>query len=699
MYEKRAITHVPVTTGWNKMDLELSNIVKYNEGMVFMKRRLVTLALLLVLLAGLLGSASAKGSMYNKKALDNATKAALKLPVVGTFENLKKLIEMSSIRLRRYDRGMNIMFTTSGESKSLSEPVNQPSQSTSDYSSTNIQVQGVDESDLVKTDGQYIYQVSSRNVVIIRAYPSEKMSIVSKISFDERFNPTELYLDKNRLVIIGTSYNEIPFPKDGVKPDATYCPPMRSIYAVKAMVYDISKRSKPMLIKELEIEGGMVSSRRIDSKIYIVSNSYLYNYLMQNDEGMEPVYRDSTKGNNYIKIDYSNIQYFPECINPNYLIIASFDIYDKKEAKISTYLGSGEDIYVSNNNLYVALPKYEKVESTETKPRIGVPAIGIIYPIGYSPNTSIYRFKLDNGDVICSASGEVKGRTLNQFSMDEYEGYFRIATTLDDVNQKGENVSKNSVYILDMDMKVTGGIEDIAPGERIYSTRFMGDRGYMVTFKTVDPLFVLDLKDSKKPSILGALKIPGYSQYLHPYDENHIIGFGKDTVEIPNKINGSTETFTTAYYLGMKVALFDVSDVFNPIEKFSIKIGDRGTDSELLWNHKALLFSKGKGLLAFPIAVYELKNSSYQVPPPHGTFAFQGAYVYNIDMDKGFELKGKITHMTQEEYLKSGQYGYSEENMIKRILYIGENLYTVSNGKIKANRMYDLQEIGELLIK
>lgn len=157
-----------------------------------------------------------------------------------------------------------------------------------------------------------------------------------------------------------------------------------------------------------------------------------------------------------------------------------------------------------------------------------------------------------------------------------------------------------NVYILDEALKVAGRIEDIAPGERIYSVRFMGDRAYMVTFKQVDPLFAIDLKDPKAPKILGALNIPGYSDYLHPYDGNHIIGFGKDTVE-----KGSM-----AYYQGMKPAVFDVSDVAHPKEKFKEIIGGRGTESELLHNHKALLFDREKNLLAFPVTVMETEKVS-----------------------------------------------------------------------------------------
>lgn len=322
-----------------------------------------------------------------------------------------------------------------------------------------------------------------------------------------------------------------------------------------------------------------------------------------------------------------------------------------------------------------------------------------IWPSYDTSKTKIYKFAMDNGRLTYKASGEIPGTILNQFSMDESSGYFRIATTRGEVWRTDEHTSKNNVYVLDGSLNITGKIEGIAPGESIYSVRFMGDRAYMVTFKKVDPFFVLDLHDPQHPAILGALKIPGYSDYLHPYDENHIIGFGKDTVEMGAKEWGGD---SMAFYMGMKMAIFDVSDVSNPVEMFREVIGDRGTDSELLHNHKALLFSADKNLLAFPVRVMEVRSGtdSYGMPwPEYGTFSFQGAYVYNIDLARGFALKGKITHLSGEDYLKAGNYWYDSEKDIQRILYINNTLYTLSQGMIKANSMSDLTELNKLEIK
>jgi hypothetical protein len=190
---------------------------------------------------------------------------------------------------------------------------------------------------------------------------------------------------------------------------------------------------------------------------------------------------------------------------------------------------------------------------------------------------------------------------------------------------------------------------------------------------------------------MGALKIPGYSNYLHPYDENHLIGFGKDTV-----IN----EYGTALYTGMKVSLFDVTDITNPIEMFVETIGSRGTESELLNNHKALLFSKDKNLLAFPVTVFESNEIAVDgKTPAWGKFTFSGAYVYDIDLKKGFTLRGKISHMTAQDMLKASEWGGNSDLYIQRLLTIRDNLYSASNGKLTSHNLQTLNPVGEFIFK
>ena len=284
---------------------------------------------------------------------------------------------------------------------------------------------------------------------------------------------------------------------------------------------------------------------------------------------------------------------------------------------------------------------------------------------------------MENSKLEYTSTGSVPGEVLNQFSMDEKDGNFRIATT-NSTNLKEENRT-NNLYILNENLKMIGSLENLAKGEKIYSVRFLDNKAYMVTFVQTDPLFVIDLSEPTNPILLGELKIPGYSTYLHPYDENHIIGFGENT---ETKEDGNVVT------IGMKMALFDVTNPTSPKEMYSMDIGERGTYSELLYNHKALLFSKEKNIIAFPISISEGENY-------HSNLKFQGAIVYGLDLESGFNLKGKISHMQITEGYND--YDYTKE--VERIIYIDNNLYTLSEGLIKATNMDNMEEKGSIEIK
>lgn len=631
------------------------------------------------------------------------------LPVVGTYENLKSLLAKVQTQSGKLYR-MN--STAAPGAMAASESIKAdaaapPGAGGADYSKTNVQVEGVDEADIVKTDGSYIYQVNRERVVISRAYPADEMKVVSTLDFSgKEFSPQEMYVDDKYLVVIGHTqkYRDVPIyrpmSESNTKMMPGIIPPYRQ-NTVKAIVYDITDKSSVKQVRELELNGSYVSSRKIGTSLYLLANKSIDYYPEAGNTDLKPSYRDTAGGDEFIEVDYSEIKCFPNFMVPNYLMVAGLNLDRPDEkAKINTYLGSGENIYASTSNLYVAVTNYQS----------GI-AEGIIQdspgliPRPWTVNqnkTKVYKFAMNDGQLTYGSSGEVPGTLLNQFAMDEYNGYFRIATTRGEVWRTDESTSKNNVYILDNGLNVAGKIEDIAPGEKIYSVRFMGDRGYMVTFKTVDPFFVFDLKDPQHPAILGALKIPGYSDYLHPYDENHIIGFGKDTIEMGRKDGEGNQTGSMAFYTGMKMALFDVSDVRNPVEMFHEKIGDRGTDSELLHNHKALLFSKEKNLLAFPVRVAEVQGGVEKpgtALPEYGQFKFQGAYVYNLDLTNGFTLKGKITHLSDEDYLKEGDYGYNSDKSVERVIYINDDLYTLSKKFIKANSLNDLKEINTLEIK
>ena len=637
------------------------------------------------------------------------------LPVVGSLENLRELLKDKRTFSDYFYNGMKSMrMSISDDAMQSTVAADQAESVNKEYSGTNVQVRGVDEADVIKTDGEYIYQVNNQRIIIAHAYPADEMKIVNTVNFDdENFMPQELYVDDRHMVVIGHTQYLIPFPEGqpqadkpidansskrkavtGIAPPETVYPPVQPYNTVKTIIYDISDRKNIQELRETELEGHYISSRKIGPALYLVVNKQIdYYYIMEQQEAnqdanyLTPAYRDSAGTDKLTSIDFPDIRYFPEEPQPNYLMVAGMNLDEPdREMEVSTYLGSGENIYASDKNLYVAITRSSRNQNK-------------VNELG----TMVYKFQLNDGHTEYLGKGEVPGTILNQFSMDEHNGYFRIATTKGEVWRNDEYTSKNNLYILDEGLQVTGKIEDIAPGERIYSVRFMGDRAYMVTFKKVDPLFVIDLKEPQSPTILGALKIPGYSDYLHPYDENHIIGFGKDTVEMGMKDSNGTETNTTAFYQGMKIAVFDVTDVAHPVEKFKEIIGDRGTDSELLRNHKALMFSRERNLLAFPVTVMELDNTGSVSDrkngwPEYGRFTFQGAYVYNLDLVNGFTLKGKITHLPEAEIIKSGHGWYDSEYNVERAIYIGNTMYTISKAVIKAHDLSSLEEINALKI-
>ena len=336
----------------------------------------------------------------------------------------------------------------------------------------------------------------------------------------------------------------------------------------------------------------------------------------------------------------------------NYLSLAGCNVNSNEEVDVKTFLGAGEDIYSSTKNMYIAKSKY--VYDADNYKYLGA-------------DTKVLKFNLENGKITFKAEVNIEGQINNQFSMDENEkGEFRIATTIGDVDYNiAKSKSSNSLFILDENLNEIGRLDGIAPGEKIYSVRYSGDKAYMVTFYEMDPLFVIDLSDSQNPKILGELKIPGYSSYLHPYDENHLIGFGYDTT---SNYNG-----TGVVRNGLKMSMFDISDIKNPKEMFTIKIGDNTTSSELTNNHKALLFSKEKNFIAFPVSGYS--NGKYE----------SKAQVYDIDLEKGFTLKGEIEHD-----------GSNYRNKIQRIIYSKDIFYTLSQKLIKATDMNTLKEITKL---
>ncbi len=605
----------------------------------------------------------------------------------------------------------------------LSTPTEEP-----DYSTTNIQVAGVDEPDFLKNDGKYAYVLSGDKLTIIEAYPGETARIISKVGLDVSGQSLQnMFLNKDRLVIFYTGNDQ----KYSIS-KYDYMPTSVTTTTTHALILDVSDKEDPKIIKDYQVDGSYYNARMIGNYVYFISTSGA-DYV----HPMPPVVRESSK------VIMSPPIYYYDNPEPSYNFntITSFDIFGDKITAQTILMGSTGTLYVSNDAIYMAYEQYYPYYYDSTAKDRFFKVIVPLLPAGLqsqiisinnqadldsdskwiqisdllqktynnmtdsdkaqlydkinkavtdydnnvqqdSRNTIIEKIAIDNGNLKYVAQGQVSGYLLNQYSMDESDGKLRVATTSEYYNSPNGNAQSNNVYVLDQSLNVVGSLEKIAPNEKIYSARFMGDKLYLVTFHRIDPFFVIDLSEDT-PKVLGALKIPGYSSYLHPYDENHIIGIGK---EVTQNQYGNSEP------LGIKISLFDVSDVANPVTVDTYEIGGPTSNSDVLSDPKALLFDKEKNILSIPISQQQYGQpvplGGGAMPSTYGPNNWQGFYVFGIDPSRGFSLKGMVEHYNGTNY------GYYQGS---RSFYINDSLYTVTPGLMKINDLNNIShEINQI---
>lgn len=640
----------------------------------------------------------------------------------NSTQELKQYLQQSQIGTSYARGGANIDFASDGAMvamESAGAPIASKvaSDSAESYSQTNIQVQGVDEADFVKNDDKYIYVLTQDKLSIIQAFPAEDQEILSETEIEG--NPRDLFINKNKLIIF-TQTNEQSriFNQFEIAPTPNY----NSV--TKVIIYDITDKENPIIETNFTLSGNYHQSRMIGNKIHLLTQQYIgyYDITMPFIKTAE-------------RIINPDIYYFDSPADSYQLtIIATIDLELEDINSKSFMMGYASTVFVSEENIYVAYQKnqpywrYEQDKEArfyeaivpelpeEVQSKINALSqedsykrwqeIALILQEMYDGLTEreeqdlvkelqiaaeeweykkelersksiIHKIQID--DLKYLGNAEISGQLLNQFSMDEHENNLRVATTTYLYTRMGQDIF-NNVYVLDEDMNQIGELENLAQDERIYSTRFIQDRLYMVTFERIDPFFVIDLNNPRNPEVLGELKIPGFSDYLHPYDENTIIGIGKETKE--NEWGGiSTQ--------GVKIALFDVTDVTNPTQIGMIEIGEQGSDSEALNDHKAFLFDKEKGILVLPLR--EVKEG-YSVDWRYGRQqrVWQGAYIFDISRE-GIEVRGTVEHYSGNE---ESQWWYSSPNAIKRSLYMDDVLYTISQKRVQANNLDTLDEIS-----
>ena len=581
-----------------------------------------------------------------------------------------------------------------------------------DVSKTNTQVEGVDEADIVKNDGKYVYTIfcptyydydnyniaQSQQVKIISVENPQDMKVVASIRVitEEQaaqrayVHVREMYVSGDRLIVMTASntrqmaaQREFEEGKYKDKSDDYFYEYSNGISSESnILVYDISDRANPVLIRNFSQDGDYQSSRLIGDNLYTISvrHVFLGSKYDYKPEDVIPQYKDNLKSESFLLMAAGDICVPSNPSNSSYTIISGMDIKNSSnDVSLKSTLGSGGTVYSSKDNLYVATYSYS------FSPRLLIAKIASFASDYSDAGMEVIKFGLDKGKVTVKQRTSVPGNVINQYSMDEYNGHFRIATTY--INNKGLN--ENGVYVFDGEMSMTGKLDGMAPDERIYSVRYTGNKMYMVTFKQVDPLFVIDLSDPSAPKELGQLKIPGFSNYMHPYSDNLMIGIG---------MQASNE----GRVQGMKLSLFDVSNPEDPKEISSYNI-EENAYSDVQYNPKAFLFSKEKNLISFPMQYHkyfvhgkEISEDDLYSGKLEGTIDFN-TESYETKFHAVFAIFGlEDNKLVKRAYVEQPQSGDQYDATIQRGCYVGDTLFTVSNNNILATSLKDFSKISDL---
>jgi uncharacterized secreted protein with C-terminal beta-propeller domain len=581
-----------------------------------------------------------------------------------------------------------------------------PAQS-GDFSGTNNQVAGVDEGDLVKTDGEHLFVLAGDGVDIVNAWPADDLAVVSHITTPgwER----SLFLHGTRLTVI--SQENTWAPVGTAADDASGGDSALSWWNhtwqphVNVTVIDVSAAASPTILEQTTLDGWLVDARAIDGRVLVVTQDSFdipapavitipppdhidpmpgepvpfdpgtsiassplptgmpigISIAPYPSDGTRHVYEDEASYRERLEKAWDTVAfprftvtataggsttsdllsaghtYLPvKATDNNLLSVVSFDVDDDTAGPdaATTVAGVSGSVYASASNLYVSATHWGNWWDSSDS----------------GTTTNIYQFNLEDADVPLTAMGAVPGVTLNQFSLDESDdGLLRVATT----SGFGDRAS-SGIYTLAAsagNLQTIGSVTGLAPGEQIYSVRFIGDRGYVSTFRQVDPLFVIDLANPAKPRVVGELKVPGFSSYLHPLDATHLLGIGRDVDPDTGRVRG------------LQLSIFDVGNPANPKRSATYTFAGDGWESwsAALWDHHALSWFAQQGILALPVQQGDWWQGS------------NGLVVFKVDTNStdGFTNLGEITH----------------DGPVQRSVRIGEFLYSVSSGQVKVHRL------------
>lgn len=499
----------------------------------------------------------------------------------------------------------------------------------SGHSALNVRTEGVGEADVVSTDGSYLYTVS-QNTVRILDIREDAMKETAVIRMKETDHISQIYLEEDMLLCIYNRYSE-----DGQNTGEN------RNYTV-AEVYDVSTPDKPKSMGEVSQSGSFSSVRITDGYVYLLSDFYVQSATAKEDPAAYiPEIQGKLMDSGFIILPSGNA-------GRNYTVVTSFKLEDPKgEVDNLAFFGSGGSYYVSSSSIYMYNTVYD--------------------PDSSGNQTDIRKVSYQKGMLDGAGHAKVQGTIKDSFCIDEYEGYLRIVATVWNSGDSTGGImplpasgeadtgtdSTNALYILNEEMEIVGSLEGLAPGENIYAARLMGDTGYFVTYRQTDPVFAADLSNPEKPQIIGELKLPGFSDYLHPYGDGQLLGIGMETDE---------EGVTTE---GVKLSMFDISDP-EKIKEVSKEVMKGCYSVDVSYDYKAALIDEEKNLIGF---------SGYEDT--------QVYYLYCYEQGEGFK-----------QLFSRDLAGYS----YVRGLYADSRFYLVTNGTVESFSMDGFEKIDDIVL-
>lgn len=543
-------------------------------------------------------------------------KSVEKCPVNKGNQENQKYYAKSYKEIRKYIEASEKEETAKGSTKEQQSCAD----ATGDYSNTNVRQEGVDEADVAKTDGRYLYVLEDGGDYVSIVDTKTSMKKISEIKAPKDETIEEFYLtEKNKkVVMICSNSSDDDYVEDVTRSSLI----SKQTEGTRVVTYDVQDKKHPKKAGEVSQNGEYELSRISDGYLYIFSNYWVAEKWKKKYPSTYIPYVDGD-------LMKAKDIYLPEgtkgCM---YEIVSSINLKQPdKIADSKAIFSEGGDAYVSNKNIY-----YYEEEWTGN---------------GKQEKTLLRKLSYKKGKLAVVAQKTFRGYLNDSFSIDEYDGYLRMVVT------RGKT---NAVYVLDQKLKLTGKITNLAKDERVYSARFLGDTGYFVTYKETDPLFSVDLSNPKNPKILGRLKIPGFSNYLHFYGEDKLLGIGMNV----DKKGDVTD--------GVKLSMFDISDKKNVKEEHKYTLKDvYSTDVE--WDYKAALIDVEKNIIGFPA-----RGENRQM-----------YYLFSYTEEKGFQsnMKEKI---------------YGSDALSTRGIYIKDRLYVIHGNVLKAYSLKTYKKVDDCLL-